>query len=244
MRHALGYIADSEDKRDHLFRVTHLKAIAPSFSLESVRPAQTRLDQENIGSCVANGVAGAVLFHQPDFLLSRLWLYYKTRAAEHTVAQDAGCMVRDAIKVIAKKGAPPESSWPYQNVAMRFSQRPPAGCTALAKKEVVSKYERILDMDAARACIASGNPYIVGFDVFKGLESDEAAATGRIPMPAAGETPIGGHCVLGWGYTPEVDTCLNSWGPGWGDNGLMHFPRGYGEKYASDMWTITSCAQT
>ena len=243
MTHAFGYVADKEDKRDHLFRVMRATAIPAAFSLDSVRPQQPRLDQGQIGSCVAHGTAGAVLFHQPEFMLSRLWLYYKTRALEHTIHEDAGCEIRDAIKVISKRGAPPESSWPYENVTVRFDQRPPTKCSALAKKEVVSKYERILDMDAARACIAGGNPYIVGFDVFKGIDSDEAAQTGKVPMPAPGETPIGGHCILGWGYDGTHDTYVNSWGAGWGDVGKLHFPRGYGEKYASDMWTITSCAQ-
>jgi hypothetical protein len=248
IRRAYGYVPDKQDDRDHAYMPKLGKPRPASFDLSTVRPNQRRLDQGNLGSCVAHGTAGAVLFHQPDFLLSRLWLYYKTRALEHTIHEDAGCEIRDAIKVITKHGAPPEPDWPYD--VAKFARRPPAKTTADAKKEIVVSYQRIDTAEAARDCIASGNPYIVGFDLFQGFESEQAALTGNIPMPRPGETPIGGHCMLGWAYSPTHDTTLNSWYdpslPGsepWGDNGLAHFPRGYVEKYASDMWAITACQQ-
>lgn len=235
-----GYIPDTRDDRDHKFTL-RLTSRPASFDLSTVRPNQPRLNQGNLGSCVAHGTAGAILFHQPDFLLSRLWLYYKARSLEHTTKSDDGCMIRDAVKVVTKNGAPPETDWPYD--IARFAKRPPTKCTSDAKKEIIVSYQRIDSAEAARDCLASGNPYIVGFDLFAGFESEATAKTGKVPMPRAGESSIGGHCMLGWGYTPTTDTTLNSWGADWGDHGLAHFPKGYVEKYASDMWAITACEQ-
>ena len=75
-------------------------------------------DQGQLGSCTANGIAGAIEFDRkkqdlPDFVPSRLFIYYNERVMEGTVAQDAGAQIRDGIKSVAKLGAPPETDWPY-----------------------------------------------------------------------------------------------------------------------------------
>ena len=45
---------------------------------------------------------------------------------EGTVASDAGAMIRDGIKSIAKLGDCPERSWPYD--VAKFTQKPSAAC--------------------------------------------------------------------------------------------------------------------
>jgi C1A family cysteine protease len=241
-KHGLGYLPDTFDRRDYRFSsALPPQAIPAASSLP--RGAQPVLDQGQLGSCVWNAMAGAVLFHQPDFMLSRLYGYYRTRVIEHSTKEDAGCQIRDAVKVLVKDGAPPESDWPYD--ISKFARRPPAKAYRDAKKEVVLKYERIATPHDARACIASGNPYLVGFLLYESFESEEVARTGHVPLPSPGERIIGGHCVLGWGYDPQNDTFLNSWAEDWGDKGFFHMPRGYLDdpKLASDMWAIQICQQ-
>ena len=76
-------------------------------------------DQGQLGSCTGNAIAAAVQFDRmkqkltPDFVPSRLFIYYCERVIEGTVGSDAGAQIRDGIKVVAKKGAPPEKDWPY-----------------------------------------------------------------------------------------------------------------------------------
>lgn len=239
-KRGLGYVPDTPDARDYRFRTPiALGELPPACTLPKDR--QPVLDQGQLGSCVAHGTAGAVLFHQPDFMLSRLWLYYKARAMERTTKEDAGCQIRDAVKVLATKGAPPESDWPYD--ISKFAVRPPAVATRDAKKEVILKYERIATPREARACIASGSPYIVGFTLFESFESDEVARTGVVPDPQPGEREIGGHCVLGFGYDETHDEYLNSWSASWGDRGFFKVSHDYVQKYASDMWAIKACEQ-
>ena len=69
-------------------------------------------DQGALGSCTANAIAGALEFDQMKqeladvFEPSRLFIYYNERVIEGTVDEDAGAMLRDGIKSVAKQGAP------------------------------------------------------------------------------------------------------------------------------------------
>lgn len=240
IKRALGCIPDKFDPRDLLYRAPIAPANLPKSAVLD-KSKQPVLDQGQLGACVAHGTCGAVLFRQPDFMLSRLWLYYNARKLEGTTHEDAGCEIRDAVKVLVSKGAPPETDWPYD--ISKFAKRPPAKATNDAKKEVILKYERIATPQDARACIASGSPYIVGFTLFESFESDEVAKTGMVPMPKEGERIIGGHCVLGFGYDETHDEYLNSWSDQWGNGGYFKVLHAYVEQYASDMWAITACEQ-
>ena len=60
----------------------------------------------------------------PDFVPSRLFIYYNERVIEGTVDTDSGAQIRDGIKVVAKQGVPPETDWPYD--IAKFADKPPA----------------------------------------------------------------------------------------------------------------------
>ena len=60
----------------------------------------------------------------PDFIPSRLFIYYNERVIEHTVQTDSGAMIRDGIKSVAKKGVCPEDDWPYD--ISKFTHKPSA----------------------------------------------------------------------------------------------------------------------
>src|SRR5581483_9228194 len=76
-------------------------------------------DQGHLGSCTANAIAAAFEFDQtqekqPDFMPSRLFIYYNERASEGTTGTDSGAMLRDGIKSVAKIGVCDEQIWPYE----------------------------------------------------------------------------------------------------------------------------------
>src|SRR5207244_3996765 len=88
-------------------------------------------DQGQLGSCTGNALAGAVEFLEkrdgiPLVNVSRLFIYYNERVIEHTVADDAGAMIRDGIKTLVKQGTCSEKRWPY--VIARFAVKPSAAC--------------------------------------------------------------------------------------------------------------------
>lgn len=79
-------------------------------------------------------------------------------------------------------------------------------------------------------------PVMVGFTVYQSFEGEQLAETGVMPVPAEGESVLGGHEVLAIGYDTGVKptirpaTCSpafliqNSWGTGWGQAGFFWMP--------------------
>src|SRR5215472_16166590 len=84
----LGWVRDLPDPRDRMYSAPLglLQQLPPSADLRSQCPPV--YDQGRIGSCTANAIAGAIQFDRrksgenPDFVPSRLFIYYNERAME------------------------------------------------------------------------------------------------------------------------------------------------------------------
>ena len=205
------------------------------------------VDQGNLGSCTANAIGNAHRFNQikqsqpNNFMPSRLFIYYNERVIEGTVNEDAGAMIRDGIKSIAKQGVCPEKLWPYQTA--KFATKPPAACYKEALKHQAISYQRVLQSLAQmKGCLASGYPFVFGFTVYESFQSSAVAKTGTVPMPSQGEGVVGGHAVLAVGYDDAKQRfiVMNSWGTRWGAKGYFTMPYGYlaNSDLADDLWTI------
>ncbi len=166
---------------------------------------------------------------------------------EGTIKSDSGAYLRDGIKVLKNIGAPPEKDWPYQ--INKFAAKPSKKCFDDALKSQALTYQRILrpktnptgDM---LACLAAGYPFVSGITVYGSFESDEAAATGSIPMPSKTESLLGGHAIVIVGYNQTKNQFIfrNSWGTSWGDKGYGYMPFDYltTSGLARDMWVINT----
>jgi C1A family cysteine protease len=242
-----GWIRDLPDARDFLYAAPLIRfpqGLPPSVDLRSECPPV--YDQGQLGSCTANGIAGAIEFDQrkqgtKEFTPSRLFIYYNERVIEGTVNQDSGAQVRDGIKSVATIGAPPERDWPYDT--KQFAQKPPAAAYSDAKQDLVSSYARVAqNVTQMQGCLAEGYPFVLGFTVYESFESEDVAESGIVPMPVSGEAVVGGHCVAAVGYDDSKRDFIvrNSWGTGWGMNGYCMMPYEYllSPQLASDFWTI------
>ena len=240
-----GWVPDLPDHRDQLYgAVRKISArLPPSVDLRTKCPPVE--DQGNLGSCTGNALAGAVEFLEkrdgvPFVNVSRLFIYYNERVIEHTVNEDAGAMIRDGIKVLVKNGVCAEKKWPY--VVSKFASKPSPACYTEALDHQVVAYARIRTLDEMRACLAEGYPFVFGFTVYESFESSQVAKTGVAPMPKPKERVLGGHAVLGVGYSDAQKRLLvrNSWGPGWGMKGYFTLPYDYAanNNLADDFWTI------
>ena len=242
-----GWLPDIPDQRDHLYAapVAVRQVLPASVDLRSHCPPV--YDQGQLGSCTANAIAAAVQFDRakqqlkPDFIPSRLFIYYNERVIEGTVPSDSGAMIRDGVKSIGKQGDCPESEWPYD--ITKFANKPKPKCYKDALKYKAVQYQRLLQsLTEMKGCLASGYPFVFGFTVYDSFESQQVAQTGVVPMPGHSEKVLGGHAVLAVGYDDAQQRFVvrNSWSAGWGMKGYFTIPYAYltDSNLAADFWTV------
>jgi len=254
-----GWSPDLPDHRDHQFAapLAKLVSLPPKIDL---RPQCPKVyDQGQIGSCTANAIAGAIEFDRlkqklPDFVPSRLFIYYNERAMENTVATDSGAQIRDGVKSVNQLGVCPEMEWTYVATpadpntnlwppGAKPAERPTKQCYTDALKHQALTYESVSrDLAQFRGCLASGYPFVFGFTVYSAFESPQVAKTGVLNLPTASEQVVGGHAVMAVGYDDGAQRFIvrNSWGAAWGQKGYFTIPYAYllSQNLASDFWTI------
>ncbi len=242
-----GWVPDLPDQRDHLYAAAPmvLAKLPSSKNLRSGCPPV--YDQGQLGSCTANAIAAAIQFDQKKqktriFMPSRLFIYYNERVMEGTVDSDSGAQIRDGIKTIASQGACPEPKWPYK--IEKFADKPGPACYRDARKTRAVAYQRLVstNLNQLKGCIASGYPFVFGFTVYDGFESEKVAKKGEVNLPGPKEKVQGGHAVLAVGYDDSTHRFLvrNSWGKDWGQKGYFTIPYEYltTTNLADDFWTV------
>ncbi len=249
-----GWVPDVPDHRDQVYAapVVNVANLPPSVDLRAVSPKQI-YDQGQLGSCTANAIGAAIEFdlikqNARVFTPSRLFIYYNERETEGTLASDAGAQIRDGVKSVNKRGAPPEELWPYSDANPGlFLERPPPTVYQEAANHKVVSYQRVArTVSQMKGCLAAGYPFVYGFSVYESFESDTVATTGDVPMPGSSEKLLGGHAVLAVGYDDATQRFLvrNSWGAGWGKQGYFTMPYAFllDGNLSDDFWTIRAVA--
>lgn len=221
-----------------------------SVDLRTVKKMPPIYDQGPLGSCTANGIGAAIEFdiinqNLPDFMPSRLFIYYNERALEGTTTEDAGASISDGISVVHSEGVCPESEWPYD--ITQFATKPTPQCYADGLKTVSTQFQPVayeIIPSVVKMCITDGFPVVFGFVVYESFESATVEQTGMVPMPQPNEQIVGGHCMLIVGYDDDINggsfLCRNSWGTGWGLQGYCWIPYKYltNTTLASEFYTI------
>lgn len=245
-----GWIPQKEDSRDIQYKVgAPVKLQTVHLKDKYIMPPI--FNQGNIGSCGGNGGAYALAFDvlnkdvqndvQCVLPFSRLFIYGNARKLEGTFNQDSGVQIRDVLKSAAAVGACSEKSWDYDED--KFADEPPTNCFTEALQFKAMVYSSINNFNKSElvGSLLQGLPFIFGFTVYESFESEDVANTGIVPMPGSNEQMMGGHCVVGVGYTLETDMvkCANSWGDAWGQKGYFDIPAAYlTGTMASDFWNI------
>ena len=240
-----GWKRDLHDPRDFKFKIVAPHDLPTLVDLRAQCPEV--YNQGNLGSCTANALGGAFQFEQkkqgkPDFIPSRLFIYYNERVIEGTVNEDAGAMIRDGIKTMVAEGVCPETKWQY--IENKFKDKPCDCCYKTALENQVQEYLRISPhtLYEVKHCLSDGYPVAFGFTIYESMMTGEVARTGFVPMPSANEAPIGGHAVLAVGYDDSKEALIvrNSWGSEWGMGGYFYLPYWYitTPNAAADFWTI------
>jgi C1A family cysteine protease len=240
--------------------------------LVDLRPAMPPVyNQGALGSCTSNAVAAAVQFlrkkdnQPPDFMPSRLFIYYNGRVTEKSVATDSGLSISDGIRAIEQFGVCPETEWPYDSAPANDKGEFPSGSRAVAKprqEQFKSAYTHraidahsIASMGAARlsdlkACLADGFPFVFGFRIYQSFFDASGQPLAKVGIPPTVDLPVGAHAVLAVGYddASRVFICRNSWGmkdPKGNpvqDKGYFYMPYDYllNDDLSADFWTLRS----
>ena len=258
----LGWLPDVPDYRDHtvdspgvkgLFKSGRpIKISALPDHVSDLRPYCSPVeDQQDLGSCTAQAVAGLVEYFENramgEFLdASRLFLYKITRKL-YGFDGDTGAYIRGTIRALRIFGVCPEEYWPYET--KDFDQEPTSFCYAFGQSYKAINYYRLWDadptrlLDQLRGSLANGLPFAFGFSVYSSIWDPDVQRTGDIPVPKDGDRLEGGHAVMAVGYDDKARRLQirNSWGPSWGDGGYGTLPYEYIEKgMADDFWVLVT----
>ena len=232
-----------EDPRD--FKV--MFSAAPLARKVDLRNLCSPVEQQDqLSSCTANAVVGAMEMLErkqglPQRDLSRLYVYWNTRALDGSTDKDAGSYISSAMKAVKANGACLESIWPY-NVRSVFSKP-----TALAYRDGMLRqaveYARVAQGQGVLQALNGGLPVVFGTMLYESFET-VTGRTGIVPVPAPGEPQVGGHAMLIVGYDLDARTYLvrNSWGSKWGLAGYCKMPFELVDNPAVswDFWTVRS----
>src|SRR3954452_19934571 len=245
---SFGWRPEFPDHRDLPYAAMRLTlerpvALAPKVDLRSNCPPV--YDQGHLSSCTANAIGAAFEFDRikqksPDFMPSRLFIYYNERKMEGTVSEDAGAYIRDGIKSIAKQGVCKEIDWPYK--INKFAVAPSQSCYTKALKYTALSYFSLNNgnIDELKSCLAAGFPFIFGFTIYASFFNADTNG-GIVPMPGQ-ERIEGGPAVLAVGYDDGKGRFMiqNSWGASKGERGYYYMPYQYltNTILADDFWTI------
>ena len=255
-----GWKPDLPDGRDHLFAVSPATLTKLPAKVDLRPKCPTVYNQGRIGSCTANAIAGAIQFdrrrskQKPDFVPSRLFIYYNERALEGSVPYDAGASLRDGIKTIAKQGVCPEKMWPYDDTPAQWDGGPwPAGAKPTQKPGKASyttaqdfqaiQYQKVTQsLSQLKGCLAQGFPFVFGFTVYDSLYDQKGQPRKVIPLPSSSDQVLGGHAVVGVGYDDAAQqfAIRNSWGAGNQDKGYFYMSYAYVTEHdlARDFWVV------
>ena len=197
-------------------------------------------DQGSLGSCTANALCGVIAYDIPNFMGSRLFLYYNERKIENDIPDDAGAILSDGVQSLITYGICPEAEWVYD--ISKFAVKPHDSCYTTALQHRALEVKNIKnDMISMKQALDNGYPFVVGIMLFDSFQSYHTAITGIVSLPKQGETFLGGHAVSCVGYDDNQQMWImrNSWGTGWGDKGYFYLPYSYLlGNLATDLWCV------
>lgn len=234
-------IPDKRDDRDYIFKLNTSSEDLPE-SIDLRKYASIIEDQAGTGSCVSCAAVSLLEYLEnkngANFVeLSRMFVYYNSRAYETDVNMDTGNSIRAVLRTIAKKGACEERLWKFREY--RLFEKPTPECYADGLKHQILYYYRLYNVNDLRKCLAKELPAIIGIKLFESFESRDVEETGIVPMPEEGESFLGYHAVSIFGYTPDYFICRNSWGRNIAEDGYYFLLPEFIEKYGVDMWAVS-----
>jgi C1A family cysteine protease len=235
------------DLRDYIYKNDNTEVLREQVDL---REWDTIVEsQDSLGSCAANAITNAyelcVNRNYPDYFthLSRLFVYYNTRAEYGDIQKDDGMFLRDGMKSLTKFGVCSEDLWPYD--IDKFDIRPCEECYEDAKKRKILKYQKLISIYYITQVLNNNKPVVFGMEIYESfMDLNERIST--VSFPSRKEKSMGGHamCMVGYDSKQRLFLAKNSFGTTWGDEGYCWIPYDYIRQEGYDIWTFDIPNQT
>jgi len=229
------------DDRDYIYRSDSTKALRESVDL---REWDTIIeDQRYLNSCSSNAITNAyelcVNQNYPEYFthLSRLFIYYNTRAEYGDIQKDDGMYLRDGMKSLKKFGVCTEQLWPYD--VDKFDDKPAEQCYTDAEKRKILTYQKLISVYYITEVLNNNKPVIFGMQIYDSfMDLNERIST--VNFPGRKEKSLGGHamCMVGYDSKNRLFLAKNSFGSAWGAGGYCWIPYDYIRQEGYDIWTF------
>jgi hypothetical protein len=238
----LGCLKDYQDPRDIPMALL-LPVVKLPPRLDYAPEMSPVRDQGEEGTCVAfAGTVGVKEYfdgkeYKKYVPLSPRYVYANCKKLDG-IPESEGTYPRVAMKVLFKKGACLESSWPYKPYQ---TDKPKKNADTQALKYRIKAYARLKNVKEMKKSLIVNGPFLGGMLVFSDWLSEKTARDGKVPMPRKNEEELGGHavCVCGYNDKTGLFKFKNSWGKAWGDGGYGYLKYDYVGRYCLDAWSAT-----
>lgn len=176
------------------------------------------------GECSAESGAGNMdwlchRYRNESFFGSSQGLYQVERQAVGQLHQDAGARLRQTQYGMQTVGVWDNALDPDVRQDFIVDVTPSMRASAAQHRIDAGLWCPTLD-EILNALAHPAAPAVVqvGIVVYPGFETPETMATAIVPLPGPGETPLGGHAVIAWGYSipKQLVFFRNSWGACYG----------------------------
>ncbi len=140
-----------------------------------------------------------------------------------------GMMVQQAFLNLKNNGVCLDATFPNRGTFPELKPLITDAMRAEAQEHKIADYARIQTDNEVKACLLSTSPVPITIPVYKKFY--DTGADGILIMPDTSGATYGCHemVICGWKLIGGVPYwyVLNSWGPGWGDNGYCYMPMNY-----------------
>ena len=240
--HELNILPDMPDIRDRLYR-PHLRALHPAIY---PRIAFSVRNQEKDSSCTGYSLAHVIDFlrfkevsgDNPARVSSRM-LYEMARCNDEWAGSNyEGSSIRGAIKGFFRNGVCTEDEAPddLKDGMPRSDEWVLTIEMAKAARETrLGAYLRLEpDISDYHAALNETGIIYASAQIHSGWDKPDHKGC----IQSAGSTPRGGHAFAIVGYDDEGFWVLNSWGSGWGQNGIARWDYKDWAATVMDAWVL------
>jgi len=240
-KYLYGVRKDKDDYRDYdaISLVDSVQPLPTKYTL-SINPYLFVKNQGKWNSCTGHALATALeishIVHNTQLKtieLSERYSWFFSRILSGTFPDNKGAYLRDVMKSAQNYGVSPERLCPYINDLI--NEIPDRFAYSFAKFFKIKFYYRVHGKEMLKRVIKGGYPVIAGVKTTRSFIDDK----GEIKVEL-GERTYGAHAIVIYGFDDDKGcfNCINSWGDGYKDRGIMDVPYEYIDKYGFDLWAF------